>query len=112
MTIDESTGALTWPTQTVDIGSHPVILRATDPYQVAVDQSFAIQVLASQPNRPPVFTSVPGTEATAASAFEVLSLATGDSPSGLAVGDFGSGNLSLVAIDQGAQRHGWIAAHE
>lgn len=46
MAIDESTGVLTWPTQIGDIGSYPVTLRATDPYQVAVDQSFTIQVLA------------------------------------------------------------------
>ncbi len=103
LTIDANTGEVNWQTATGDVGSHSVTVRATNKFGLSVDQSFAIQVQMSVQNRPPVFTSTPGTEATAASGFKVITLATGKNPTGLTAGDFGSGNTSLVAINAGDQ---------
>ena len=77
LTIDETTGEIVWPTTPADVGVHNVVLRATDPFGLYVEQAFHINVLESLQNRPPVFVSTPETEAIAASGFEVTTLATG-----------------------------------
>ena len=64
MVIDPSTGVISW-TPTVDqLGSQPVIVRVSDGIGNFASQSFAVVVAAGAPNRPPVATSLPPTDAT------------------------------------------------
>ncbi len=87
LSIGETSGELTWDTTTEDIGSHSVILRATDPYGLFVEQSFKIEAVESLQNRPPIFVSDPVTEAIASSGFEITTVGVGASPAGVAVID-------------------------
>lgn len=108
MQVDPVTGEVTWVTDTPDIGSHRVTLRATDPYGLYVEQTFALEVLASLQNRPPVFTSDPVTDAIASSGFEVTTVGVGDSPAGVAVID-GFRGPRLVTANAGDQTIGVYA---
>ncbi len=83
--INAQTGQLSWDTNSVDIGSHQIIVQAIDPYGLSVQQSFTVQVLASLQNRPPNFVSDPVTEAIASSGFEITTVGVGDSPAAVAV---------------------------
>jgi large repetitive protein len=115
MTVHPKTGVIEWNTDQQSVGSHQVKVRATDPFGLSVEQIFDLQVVESLENRPPNFVSVPKTEAVSAGSFEVITLPTGSTPSGLAVGNFGvidnglaNGStsidqLSLVAINQASQ---------
>ncbi|WDQ16485.1 FG-GAP-like repeat-containing protein [Rhodopirellula sp. P2] len=108
MLIDAETGEVTWATDAPDIGSHRVTLRATDPYGLSVEQRFALEVLASLQNRPPIFTSDPVTDAIASSGFEVTTVGVGDSPAGVAVID-GFRGPRLVTANAGDQTIGVYA---
>ncbi len=103
LTIDPDTGRVEWNTTADDVGNHQITLRATDPYGLFAEQTFSLEVLASLQNRPPVFVSTPDTEATAASGFEVSTVATGDSPAGVALVDIGVDKNTLVTINPGSQ---------
>ncbi len=59
MTIDETTGVLTWDPNAQDLGTHPLIVRVEDGRGGSAEQHFTILVIDPPPNRPPVFTSVP-----------------------------------------------------
>ncbi|QEG23137.1 putative Ig domain-containing protein [Mariniblastus fucicola] len=85
VSIDETSGELSWTTNTDDLGNHGITIRATDPFGLYSEQSFDIEVVDSLQNRPPVFTSDPVTEATASSGFEITTFATGDNPNGVTV---------------------------
>ena len=108
-TIDPSTGQINWSTTTGDVGSHSVVVKATDPFGLSVQQSFSISVKAAVANRPPAFTSTPTTEATVASPFEVLTFQTGSSPIAAAAGDFGTGKLSIITANPGEQQLGLLS---
>ena len=97
LTVGGTTGDVRWITLASDIGNHSVILRATDPFGLSVDQTFTISVFASLPNRPPVFTSTPPTEAKVAGAFEVITIKTGTNPVAIAAGNFGTGTSYVTA---------------
>jgi RHS repeat-associated protein len=113
--IDRHSGVATWQTESDDIGSHQVVIRASAPGGAYIDQNFTVEVVSDLENRPPVFVSQPSTEAIVAGSFEVITMPTGSVPAGLAVGDFGvlenglAGTadsinaLSLVSINQGSQ---------
>ncbi len=103
MTIDPSSGQVAWPTASSDIGNQSIVLQASDPYGLSVQQTFTIAVVASLQNRPPIFTSNPPTDATVAGAWEITTLASGKTPSGLTFGDFGNGKTSVVTTNQGDQ---------
>jgi len=107
MAIDPTSGQVSWPTTSEDVGRHDVTLRATDSQGLFVEQAFTIDVVATLQNRPPIFVSTPDTTAIAAGTFDVVTLPTGNLPAGLAVGNFGTAlnqnRLSLVSIDQGTQ---------
>ena len=63
MTIDPISGAITW-TPTVDQkGNHEVIVRADDGRGGVAEQRFTLTATDVRPNRPPVVTSLPITEA-------------------------------------------------
>ena len=108
MAIDSTTGAIRWLTTVSDIGNQFVVVRATDPFGLSVDQSFAISVLENVQNRPPIFTSIPTTDATVARPFEVLTFQTGSSPIAAAAGDFGTGHLSIITANPGEQQLGLL----
>ena len=108
MTIDPQTGAITWPTTAADIGTAAVRIRATDSSGGSAEQAFTVEVRATVPNRPPVFTSTPPTNATVARPFEVKTYATGDRPVSLTAADFGTGKVSVVTADPGDQTLGLL----
>ncbi|GAB5404689.1 MAG: hypothetical protein Aurels2KO_29200 [Aureliella sp.] len=83
--IDSVTGELSWPTTAENVGQHRMIVRASDPHGLYVEQPFSVTVKEVQQNRPPVFTTDPVTEAIASSGFEVTAVGVGSSPAGAAV---------------------------
>lgn len=85
MHVDPNSGKVTWDTTESDIGSHQVVLRATDPYGLFVQQEYSLAVLATLQNRPPVFVTDPVTNAIASSGFEISTVGVGGSPAGVAV---------------------------
>ena len=103
MSVDPLTGEVTWHPVTDDVGDHWVTLRASDPFGMTSEQTFTLSVLANLQNRPPTFISTPETDATVAGAFDVVTVGVQAQPTGLAAGDFGSGNLSMIAVSQGTQ---------
>ncbi len=106
LTIDSTTGQIEWSTLAGDVGNHYVVVRATDPFGLAVDLAFSIAVRSVVANRPPIITSTPETSAVVSRPFEVKTLASGSSPVATAVGDFGSnsgnGFLSFITADTGS----------
>lgn len=101
MTINPA-GLLSWSPAVADVGSHSVRIRVTDTLGASAEQAFNVQVQADLPNRPPVFTSTPVTEAKVAGAFEVTTIAAGASPVGIAAAgtsiitaNAGDANLSI-----------------
>ncbi len=105
LTIDADSGELSWDTGVNDIGRHSVVVRATDPFGLYAEQRFAIDVLESLQNRPPIFISGPVTEAIASSGFEITTVATGSQPAGVALISGFSGPR-LVTINAGEQTIG------
>ena len=59
MSIDATTGALSWDTTGVTDDSVSVIIQASDPFGGSSQQAFDVPVVDTVPNRPPVFTSSP-----------------------------------------------------
>jgi RHS repeat-associated protein len=58
-TIDATTGQVSWTPAITDVGSHQLTIEAADGRGGSAVQSFSLAVLATMPNRPPVFTSSP-----------------------------------------------------
>ena len=61
MTINSSTGVVTWTPATGDVGTHTTTVRVVDSQGLGVDQTVTLTVLAA--NRPPVITSAAPTQA-------------------------------------------------
>ncbi|CAN5612751.1 hypothetical protein BH11PLA2_BH11PLA2_40530 [soil metagenome] len=101
MSIAPDTGLLTWTPVLADVGSHSVRVRVSDTFKASAEQSFTLKVVANLPNRPPVFTSTPGTAAKVAGAFEVTTIKTGADPVGVTAADFGRGQVSVVSANAG-----------
>ena len=99
MKIDSASGNILWDTTLADVGSQSVMVQAADPYGLSVTQSFTISVLANVQNRPPVFTSLPATEAKVAGAFEVNTIKVGDKPVGIAGGRFDGKNFAVATVN-------------
>jgi RHS repeat-associated protein len=59
MTVDATTGQVTWSPQQSDLGTQAVLLRVDDGRGGLAQQQYTITVIAAPPNRPPVFTSTP-----------------------------------------------------
>lgn len=59
MTIDPDSGILSWAPGVNDVGSHDVTIRATDGRGGATDQHYILSAIVPPPNRPPLFTSLP-----------------------------------------------------
>jgi|GEM_PF-6639363 len=110
MVIHPLTGEVTWIPNTAAIGSHIVTLRATDPFGLFVEQTFTINVLEDQQNRPPNFVTDPFTEAIASSGFEVSTIRVGENPVGVTVANIGLDDGTLVTINRGTQSLSQITA--
>jgi RHS repeat-associated protein len=104
MTIDGS-GRILFTPEAGDVGTHLVRIRVTDTFGAIAEGSFTLIVRSGQPNRPPVFTSTPPTDATVTSPFEVKTYATGSNPVAVTAGNFGSG-VSVVTANLGDQSLG------
>ena len=63
ISIDPSTGRLTWLPALADLGAHTIVIRAEDGRGGTAEQRYLLSVTEAPPNRPPYFTSVPVTEA-------------------------------------------------
>ena len=63
MSINATSGVVSWSPTTGQIGSHPVAIQVSDGNGGTANQSFSI-VVTAQPNNAPVFTSTPITSAT------------------------------------------------
>ncbi len=64
MAIDAATGQANWTPSANDAGTHAVTLRVSDGRGGVAAQHYVVEVTEAPPNRPPVITSVPVTEAT------------------------------------------------
>ena len=68
------------------------------------EQQYVLTVIDTPPNRPPVITSTPVTDAAVVTSFEIRDVPVGRDPVGVAVGDFtGNGDLSIVTANPGDQ---------
>lgn len=65
MTINAATGMISWVPTTTTGSPFPVVVSITDSVNAPVTQSFSISVSPASGNTPPVYTSSPGTSATA-----------------------------------------------
>ena len=103
MTINAATGAVNWVPTAGDVGNHSVRIRATDPLGGTVEQSYTLTVRDDIPNRPPIITSTPNTDATVAGSWTASTVRTGSTPTGIAAGNFGTGQPSVVTVNSGDQ---------
>lgn len=102
MTMDPTTGVVSWEPTIEDIGLHEVAIQVRDGRGGIAQQRFTVSVTEAQPNRPPVITSTPVTVTTLASqnglnsnyAYQVeardpdrdlLAYALAESPSGMGI---------------------------
>ena len=105
MTVDASTGTVSWSPASTDVGNAASLaLRVDDGHGGSTEQDFTLSVINPPPDRPPVFTSVPVVDANVNTAYTYQATATdpdGDplafsvvsGPQGLAI-DSGTGLLS------------------
>ncbi|NJO96443.1 MAG: hypothetical protein HC764_10810 [Pleurocapsa sp. CRU_1_2] len=63
MSIDETTGLISWQTTTDDISNHAVVVEVSDGRGGVDLQTFNLAVIATPANRPPQFTSTPVVDA-------------------------------------------------
>ena len=63
MTINSTTGSITWTPTAVQVGAHSVIVRVQDTSGLFVTQSFSITVTAANTNHAPAITSTPAATA-------------------------------------------------
>lgn len=97
MTIDQS-GRISWTPTSDDVGAQQVRVRVEDGRGGYDEEAFTLVVRDAVPNRPPIITSSPVTDAAVAVSFQISDLAVGRGPVGLAVGDFtGDGNRVVTA---------------
>ena len=61
MSIDPSTGLVSWTPTMSDIGTHTVRVVAVDPNGLEASQQYPLQIVPETVNRPPIITSTPET---------------------------------------------------
>ena len=77
LSVDANTGLVTWTPTAADVGTHVVELRTVDPFAASDTQRFTINVLlATAPNRPPLFVTDPVIDASVGMAYAYPSRAT------------------------------------
>lgn len=70
MTVDPTSGLISWPTSAADEGTHSVTVRVTDRFGLFDEQSYQLTVSSDGGNRPPVFRSRPAPTATIGALYE------------------------------------------
>ncbi len=80
MTINASTGQISWSPTTNDIGTASIDIRASDGLGGTTDQIYTLTIGVAPPNRPPLFTSIPTNTAFVNTAYAYT--ATGSDPDG------------------------------
>uniref|UniRef100_UPI0039C6F2A7 Ig-like domain-containing protein n=1 Tax=Nostoc sp. CCY 9925 TaxID=3103865 RepID=UPI0039C6F2A7 len=63
MTIDSTTGLISWNTTTSNIGNQIISLEVSDGRGGVTQQNYTLSVIDTPPNRPPLFTSTPVVDA-------------------------------------------------
>jgi len=63
MTVDASTGTVSWSPAGTDVGNAAVALKVDDGHGGSVEQDFTLSVINPPPDRPPVFTTTPVVDA-------------------------------------------------
>jgi len=63
MVLDSETGLLSWNTSISDIGSHQVTVVVSDPFGGENSQTFTLEVLEPNLNRPPIWITYPNVDA-------------------------------------------------
>ena len=76
MTVDASTGAVTWSPASTDVGNAAVALRVDDGHGGSGEQDFTLSVSNPPPDRPPVFTSTPVVDANVSAPYAYQAKAT------------------------------------
>ncbi|WP_337175299.1 putative Ig domain-containing protein [Paludisphaera sp.] len=97
MTIDPATGVIGWTPAESDLGTHGVVVRADDGRGGWTEQAFDVVAIVPPPNRPPVFASLPRTDATIGARYEYAAAALDP--------DFDALTFSLVAGPAGMTVH-------
>ena len=59
MSVDPSSGKVTWSPQTSDVGNQAVLLQVDDGHGGKTQQQYTVSTIVAPPNRPPLFTSTP-----------------------------------------------------
>ena len=75
MTVNASSGLISWSPTTANIGTHSIALQVTDGRGGLAEQDYVLSVLAL-PNRPPIFTSEPNLDATVGAPYTYQASAT------------------------------------
>jgi hypothetical protein len=63
MSIDATTGQISWDTTVADIANHDITVRVSDGRGGVSLQNFVLSVIEEPPNRPPIFTTSPVVDA-------------------------------------------------
>lgn len=63
MTIDPTSGVITWRSSDIQPGNHQMLVRATDRHGATAEQRFTVRAIEPTPNRPPLIESFPVTAA-------------------------------------------------
>lgn len=112
MTIDPTSGRLQWTPVAADVGRWSIMASVEDRFGASASARFELNVRQEIPNRPPVFTSTPNTDAQITSPYEVLTYPLGALPMAADVvpSARGSSNslASIVTANAGDQQLGWL----
>lgn len=99
MTIDAA-GRIQWTPTANDIGTQQVRILIDDGAGGKVERSFTIEVRSNVPNRPPVITSSPVTDAAVAFSFDITDYDVGRGPVGVAIGNFTGNGQTIVTANE------------
>ncbi|MFO1065375.1 MAG: FG-GAP-like repeat-containing protein [Pirellulales bacterium] len=108
LSVDAQTGRMQWTPTGADIGRWSVQVSAADRFGAKAVTSFQINVRPDIPNRPPVITSTPSTDAQITSPFEVLTYPLGSGPVAADVLPTTGGLADIITANAGDQQLGML----
>ncbi len=110
MSLDEQSGWLSWTPGAGDIGRWTIEVAVADRFGASVSRRFDINVREDIPNRPPIITSTPNSDAKIASPFEVLTYPLGKQPVAADILPAADGLAHVITANAGEQRLGWLTS--
>jgi RHS repeat-associated protein len=121
MSLNADNGAIRWTPRVDQIGTHQVVLRATDPLGATTIQSFAIEVNCT--NTPPLILSTPPTQAAVGEVYfyavravdpdgDALTLSLPGSPDDMSISPSGLIRWTPAVSDQGETRNVVVRADD